>query len=555
MKKVIPGLICLLLISSCGFEIPQSITIKGEPALYVPLGNPFTGEKFKGKTPEELIDPEYIKTMIETSANEVKGVYEVSTAIGGIDPNALTYLVEYQLADKKLNLQEQMDEAMAAINSEGVRIQDVPSSSLPVSSTNPYYIDENGNPSISESSPFLRIPLPDMVKFVKQVTRTPGQSFGLKIVNNSNINDLKNNLRLKIPALEIGYDTEGTLDSDGNLQFVNTASGNPIFYPRDRLTSSGELLIYARITGICQGIIEPAIVFEWDTAIIDTSEDNPIHVPFRKGDNNNLFRGAASFKQVLGYVYIYGMKSNDRINMTVTFNGDTSTRTLYFIDEPPNFKAGDLLPSSFEQVNDPLNMTDFFNNKEDKELGVYINIPEMHITKDEHLDQTIQCKLCVLIPLDLKISEINGGAPDKVIDGVNIRQNYVPLYLDENDKYNFGDGDLFGRNEGDNIIEITSVDILLHHVNITIMDRTRLAVLIESNRDYRLLKFDEPNASITFTRTSLEKPFNPGFTILLKKDTPGGDYGSFKIKKDKDRKFNFMLDVTAKTRLKYTMDL
>jgi hypothetical protein len=98
MKKITPGLVCfLLLITSC--DMPETITIKGNPELYFPLGSPFAGLK-DGERLEDSISPKKIKEMI--SDTEGTEVYEASRDMAagyGIDENVLTYLVKYPIDD------------------------------------------------------------------------------------------------------------------------------------------------------------------------------------------------------------------------------------------------------------------------------------------------------------------------------------------------------------------------------------------------------------------------------------------------------------------------
>jgi len=578
MKKVIVGLICLLLISSCGLEIPQSITIKGSPSLYVPLGNPLAGKEFEGKTLVDLISADNIKEMIETSnTDEEIKIFEVSTAtinslqttvqsaMDGIDPNVLTYMVEYPLDSIPLDLQKYIDKAMDK-KSEGITIPQIEGYSEGDIVDGPYYIYENGDSwgkYEKQDYPFIRIPLYDMAKYVKEVTRINGQSFGLKILDNEKNTLLQKYLRLRIPALGIRYDDAPILDIENNLWFINTAQNETVFKPREDLIDNnnepnGELWIYARITGVCEGTVTPEVVYDWEKAVIDT-QDETISKQYAIGNNSlgGIYGGALSFKKVLGYVYMSGMESSsgDAISMTVKYSGNEITRNLKFINElkydtESGTVTGNLIPSSFSDSNDPLDMTDFFNDS-NEEFTVDICISELLITNNKNggFKPTIDCKLCVLIPLDLKVSAVDGGIPLPS----TYSKDYVPL----GEEFRFGDGteDLFGRNGEDNIIKsVGSVDIYLTDIDITIMDDpAKLAVLIENQSAYELLKFGKSNASVTLNKNFINPLFNPGFTILVKKDN-NQNFGSFKIKRVDETKFDFNLSVKAnKAELEYTL--
>jgi hypothetical protein len=552
--------------------MPESITIKGSPGLHVPLGSPFASLKEEDRL-ENLISQEKIEKMIEASSDKDKDM-KIHKIVNPFDPEVLTYLVEYKLDSIPLDLQKYMHGAIDDTKPYTIRkVEDQIGGET-------YFIDGDGVPRTDEISdnPFMRIPLYEMKKFVKVVRRDPGRKFGLEISvddpaltpieQQALLGNLKNYLQLKIPGILKDY-TPGDWNPDDptKLQFVNE-DGTP-FTPLDDLIN-GELLIYAKISGVCSGTIKPAIVYEWKEAVIYTPVNSSIHEKYTIGKNSlrDLFDGAASFKEVSGYVYIYGTEISNSVSnsikMTYTYSGGTISRVLKAIKNQPDFAGGKLTPASFDDEQGPLNMTEFFN-KADEEVEVDIRIPELLIKNgDFDKNKTIECKLCVLIPLDLKVSETPGVPDTATVDKVKIKDVYVPLNLGDVLKYGNETGDLFGREEGEgNIIrKVDYVDIMLKDIDITILDPKRLAVLIESNGIYKLLKFDEANAPLRFSGESIDNPFNPEFTILLKKDEkePGTyeTFGSFKILRPgpgKASKFDFKLDVKAKAALEFTLNL
>jgi hypothetical protein len=123
---------------------------------------------------------------------------------------------------------------------------------------------------------------------------------------------------------------------------------------------------------------------------------------------------------------------------------------------------------------------------------------------------------------------------------------------------NSAEGDLFGRNEDDEdnfLNNITYVKIGISKPNINIIDSSRLAVLVTAKEGNSLLELRD-NASLQFTGAVLnEIPFNPKFSVLLRKDQPGdGKPGSFKILRPKNPSFDFKLYVEAKAAFEYTVD-
>jgi len=557
MKKVIYGFLCLFLITTCELEMPESITIKGKPGLYVPLGSPFAGMKEEDRL-ENLISPSGILKMMNSDGSDMGlEIYEVSEAMAqncDIDKDILTYLVHYPLADMPLNLQVYMDSAAEAINSKGeIIIPRIPGEeSLPEGKF--YYIYDAGQ-QWSESDtdqPFLRIPLNDIIQLVKSVTKEPGGKFGLEIDYTA---QLANYLELKIPAFGINSYMKGKpypSDNPDKLQFYTDTMNE--FYPQT--LPDNEFWIYARISGPCCGDFEPGILFDWKTAFIDPSamEENNFDNPIGNSLGDFL-GGKVSFKRVEGYMYMSGLSS---LEMTVDVgNGpqdiilrEVAEKSFNVIKTKPDGTKiidGSLKDSNCDR---PLDLAPLFNEN----AVIKAEFKEFPIDKDKDGDKIIKISLYVLIPLDLEVKEVAGKeAPNVTIGGVNIRENYVPLDLGNTlSKTGTGD-DLFGRKAGEDSLlnEIESVGITLKNIDITVIDKTMLAVLIETKDPPQLVEFK--NNSVSLQLKDLSVPFSPKFTVLLKKDTP--DSGSFRILRADAPKFDFKLYVEAKTSLDFTLDL
>jgi len=562
MKKVIPGFICLFLLTTCGLEMPESITIKGKPGLYVPLGSPFAGMKEEDRL-ENLISPNGIMKMMNNSgADKGLEVYEVSEAMAqscGIDKNILTYLVHYPLADMPLDLQEYMNKAADAINSKGeISIPPIPGAeSLPAGTY--YYIYEAGQQWSRDDLdlPFLKIPLNDMVKLVKKVTKEADGKFGLEIDYTP---QLANNLWLKIPAFGINEYMKGVRDpaNPNKLQFFSQTMSDE-FFPQTQLENS-EFLIYARISGPCSGDLVLGILFDWVTAVINTgamNESNFFEEYPIENSLGNFLGGTVSFKKVEGYVYMSGLGSDSSVGMTVDIgngpqkiNLKEATKSFDIKEKPDGTKIidGRLADSSCA----PLNLAPIFKSAKPT-IKAKIEIAEFPIARCTDDDKIIKISLYALIPLDLEVS--GKEAPDVTIGGVNIKNTYVSLDLgDTLSKMGTGD-DLFGRKAGEDslINEIESIGIILKNIDITVMDKTRLAVLIETKDPPQLLEFK--NNSVSLQLKDLSIPFNPKFTVLLLKDIPGGSSGSFKIFRTDAPKFDFKLYVEAKAALDFTLNL
>jgi len=337
MKKVILGIICLLVITTCGFEMPESITVKGNPGLYVPLGSAFATIKPEDRL-DSLISPDNIKKMLNNKTFEAAGMYddlklyEVNAELAkefeddptlkqlGIDSKVQTYVVRYPLAEMPLDIKKYTDKAMEAVNEE--RKFTLPSISAFPPNTPYIYLTEDGpfeEGKDGYGKPFVKIGLADMAKLVMWVSAKSDGVFGLEIDYDQ---QLAANLEIEIPGLGIEWMKGIPTDNNGNpsnsptkLRYYNISKR--MFYPRDQKNSSGTVInpsdlstggylyLYARISSSFpqQKVCEPSLIFGWERAMIDTINGTDNQGSF-KGEypiNNNLskFLGdGVSFKTV-----------------------------------------------------------------------------------------------------------------------------------------------------------------------------------------------------------------------------------------------------------------
>jgi hypothetical protein len=591
MKKSIPGLACFFLILSCGIEgIPKSVTIKGNPGVYAPLGSPFAGRK-DGDRLEDMISPSYIKEMMNrkpVNGQEIE-IYEADKGIlkdQTIDENTLTYLVQLPVTKLSLNPDNDILKALDEVNT-GVKIE-IPSISgvTAPTPTNPICIYDYGRNYGPEdlNKPFLKIPLEDMAESIEKIVKGTDDRFGM-VINYTQ--ELKDNLELKIPAFNMDW-KHGTRSSDNTkLEFFEEGGD---FYPATDLKkpagsgADGEIWVYARISGPCTGVLKlEKILFEWTKAVVNTSSRGPFNTGYIiENGLRDFLGGKIKFKRIDGFVYMSGLKSPNTITMKVdikpidlisgtlgnplaSYEGTLEEKELGFQVTGKKFDGtkiidGSLQDSSFKRNGGgKLDLTPIFEGD-----GVFLSVETIINTLEVERSSgfnsdSVQFSLYALIPLDLKVQ--GEDAPDVVVDSVNLKQQYVILELgDEPGELKAGTGyDLFGREEGgDNLFEdIEYVEISLRDIDdITIIDKANLAVLINNKKndknDYRLLNFTD-NTSLKFTGESLGIPFNPYYSILLKKK-PGDNYGSLTFLRSDNPSFDFKIDVRAKARFEHTIN-
>jgi len=613
MKKVIPGFVCLFLIVSCGLQNlpPDSITIKGKPGLYVPLGSPFVGMDEKDRL-EYLLSPENMKEKMKENvtkegADEDVKIYTVSERIVralkeelkedlNIDPGVQTYMVHYPLIDMPLNLKRYADDAIADVKTKKeIKIPDNPGS--PASPEAPLFISYNEatNTTILQATddpntPFVKIPFAKMAKLVKRVEN--GQ-YGLEIDYDLY---LAANLQIKIPGFGFDYMSGIPTNNNGDPTSINptklryydtSADPKTDFYPQKRdvsgqlksdLDDGENLFVYARITGHCPpGDLEPAMIFEWVKALIDTEsmEDGIIstfmgYYPIKNTLSEFVGEGV-TFKKVIGFMYMSGVEAQDAsdIEASVTANiyagefkndkptGDLKESIKEDLDNQklPELPSDDefdkeLYPMSIKSK-EPLDLTKIFEN-DDMTLQYAINIKEMmYYHKDDNQDR-IKFDMIVLIPMDLKISKpiTDDGVKD------DIKGNYVMLDFGQSFKNTLWEGDLFGRKEGEEnyLKKIEYFNVGIIKTNINIVDPTKLAILAISGSNSSTMEFRD-NASLKLAgNSSSESLLSPTFKLILKKDL-SENFGSFRILRQKNPVFDFKLYVEAKAALEYTLDL
>jgi len=552
MKKMMIGLLCLIGVMSC--EVPQSITVKGNPGVYLPLGTPF-GESDNPDRLENRIKPEKIKeTMVNDEDTHKTEIYNY---VGKeVSANLQAYIIHYPLIKMKLNLEEYVKEATT--------IDDTPISAE-ISSPGSAYLTGDG-PQNTEGSPLFKVSLADMSKLVQWVY---GDEFGVEMEYNNNA-DFERYLEIKIPAFGINSYITGT--PDGNkLRFVNTTPNYQFIpkpkppYPSGDLNANREIEIFVRVTGPCSGTIAPEMVFNWKKAKIEASNTDPIEGGHAiKNDIGKFLGKGNTFEKVTGYVYVDGI-DDDNAEMTLS----NENKDKYFLNKEP-LKKRDPLPfvpgttiteipvhsPSDDKYKNGIILTDLFDSNSDEARLVYeITIATWLIdSKGTDTQKTITVDMVILLPLEFKI----------VIPSPYLPLNYVKLEL----KGLFpepGKGDLFmrtGKNNADDLLNnLNAVKITLDEYINDISDDFHLLIASdgENGEKYRkilpLIKNDSDLFWEINNVNDLPYPFSPRFEILVKRDqNKSSGTGTLKIKRHSDPKFDFFLTVEAESNINHTID-
>ncbi|MCL2127251.1 MAG: hypothetical protein FWH38_03260 [Treponema sp.] len=555
MKKIMPGLICMLFVLSC--EIPQSLTIKGNPGVYLPLGSPFASldqdDRLESKISPASIREMMNKSVSETSTDRPARIYDyqLDSALGsqlGIDPATQTYLIHYPIVSMQLDLMEYVDDAMSDYEDNEPATYVIPAAIANIITQNIFdsqypsgcFLTLDG-PKTSPGDPLFSVNLSDMYKLVYEVN---GERFGIQIGYSATF---EQNIMVRIPALGIGGSgpndyQKGVKDGD-KLVFYNPAKTT--FSPAD-LGEGGMLEIYVKLTGPCSGTINPEMVFIWTSAEIDTSGKNLSgSYPVENSLGEFLGQGV-DFKKVEGYIYVDGAGDGGTITLKAGSNDILSDSPLTQKPSPvfqdPYTKK---LPDS--SLNAPIDLLGLLNSG-GSVLEYEINIPTMTIN-NSNTSEVITADLVILLPLELEITTPASGA----YANTYVKLDLEDLFPDP------GDGDLFMRESQDNglLNNLDYVKIIIINPNITVIDMSRLAVLVTAKNYSNIIDFSLASPYLQIDFKDLPYPFSPKFEILLKRDGGSGSPGTFRITRPaqgKEQSFNFSLAVEARANIDYTID-
>ena len=570
MKKYLLVFLCLIIIvMSCEFSIPQSITIKGSPQFLVPIGSLFALFGEDGNVIDdflEIISTDSISEMMGSSDRSITAMYDYRGSDVG---TTQAYLFHYPITEMNLNLHEYVASAMT--DADGAAF----SAEIPDEATsNDTYFSilypngvfltstggevDAGNPA--NEAPLFLVDLSDMKRLVVKVE---GDEFGLKLENYDP--SLKDNLHVKIPALGINDYVQG-VEENGELRFI---SADKEFNPSEGLNEDGKLEIYVKITAACSGTIAPLMVFEWTSATVNTADMTDGLAGAHDIDINlgDALGAGIALKRVEGYIYVGGLQDGTDATMTLKVGN-----TALVEDEPltgvgrPDFGEGDIFSGNIpaNSLGEPIDLTAAFNAANSSNLEYTIRIGQMEIEKDNvQDDMKIFADFVILLSLELTINTPSG------IDGyenyvkLNLLDGLIPDMEEEEDS-----GDLLGRtgSEDDLLNNLEWVRINFNNFKNDIFDADLVIVVVNYDEDGQLnysndIPFGSANSYLEIDMDELPNPFNPKFEVLLKKDENAGvyeDYATLKIKRmaeDNETKFDFFLTVEVKTDLNIDIPL
>jgi len=591
MKKFVPVFACLLAaMISCDFAIPTSVTIKGSPEFYLPIGSLFS--LFPDNNPmdelKKYISKDQITGMLDDNTNirvfDYEGPFDFKVAEG-----VQAYLIHYPITEMDMNLSNYINNAMFEADEAAISVEisevdglDLGPAFLIRYPQGVYLFNQNGDVGWDEDDRDLPLFVVNLIDMKKLLIKVEGEEFGIEFDYND---DLKNALRIRIPALGIVNYIEGKkeeTDEGTKLRFISTAKEfNPSTALKDDPKTTdvieGNLEIFVKIEAPCSGKIAPEMVFDWISAVVNTTEtgdgDLSDNIPVPAGINSlsELLEGM-TLKNVKGYVFVGGLENDTVAKMSLKFDGQslfedgeeyhllTGVEGHPFVDNDGS-RPVTIIP---KYSLDPVDLRSIFNAGDDSSLAYNIQIEKMEITKASLATggsgKPIFADFVILIPLELEVSTPSG------VDG------YVKFNLLNVNTGN-GEGDLLGRTGSENDL-LNNIDYL--QINFTdykndIFDASLAIHIFDDNevnkgtakyKPYsKWLYFKDIESGvkpyINIEYDELPFPFNPNFEILLTVDensNPPSSTVSIKRMGD-DPQFDFKVSIQVKTDLNLPISL
>lgn len=524
-KNILMGALCtgfVLVMVSCSFEIPQSITVKGSPGLYVPLGSPF-GEDTRI---EKYIDFSSIGEMMGTNQDANIKMYDYPGYSKDSADKVQAYLVHCKIAEMNLNLSEYVEQLDILSN-----VETAVSGTIPGSGRD------------------MNVPI-GFGTMQDWITKVTGAKFTLTLTLSGSPGTVSVRFYSADPAHAADQlDHVETRDFSGAAATTVTFnSGSFTFYPKAGLTIS--------INAPVGTFFQPKLEFEWTSAMVKPNKQDADYegsYSFTLGDLTGYLGEGVAFKSIPTYIY---MKFPQSFNNTdITLKGNDQALPGINNQDPEIIRKSVLeeIDLSKEVMNDPItfggNGFDFaslFMNSKNIKLDYNINIGEFSINRSGN-EGKITVDLVIVLPLEFNVSTQSTHYPNE----------YVKLTLGGGLPDSIGSGDLFGRTgKADDLLNnIDYVTIKLNNVVNTILPNLALSISAGTwNRKIDLRNGN--NTEVKLDMDELPYPFSPTFEMLLPKDDPAGSLtGTLKVGPFDQMKLDFFLTVEAKAEINQTIEL
>ena len=579
MRKYVLGVMCLITVLSCNIGIPNSVTIKGKPGIFIPLGSPFK----EGNTLGDQIDFNAIKDKMGGSSDLSVNIYNY---YDDADSDVQIYMIHYPIVEMQLDISKYMDDITVHDEKLTYTIPDEiatmagPAFNQAFPGGSAYLTSKRGFANAEDPSdpPFV-VSLVDMAKLVELIS---GNAFGMEIANDGGF---ANNIEIKIPAFGITDYSRGKVENN-KLRFYNETFTTFIpkpkgsKHPNGCLNDKNEIEIFLRLKGACSGTFELGMIFDWISAVIDTSSEPMEGKHTLKNSLRGFLGDDVAFKDVKGYIYVDGIEdatqSDDATMVLDMIDPATGNRT-HLVDPAasaltsrkkpvfPHASSNEKFTGPLPQhsLQDPIPLTGVLNSQgESVDLDYEIMIPTWTIYRvdvEQQTSKVITADMVILLRMELEVKTPVPSELKYVENCIDIDNFKIADYV----KLDFGNAfptpgtsDLFFRNSdtADLFTNIDTVTLSIDKLQNDVINLDKLAILIaakdNSGRVFsRLLKMGDDKKELKFSfNDDFPYPFSPQFEILLEKDALK-DYATLAIKPldpDEPPVFDFNLSIEVK---------
>jgi hypothetical protein len=529
--RVTLGLVSALFVAallSCGMQIPESVTVKGTPGLYVPLGSPFAGSGEGGGAAS------FSDYLSEAKIREMLGDDENMDLVAWDDPDhtgVQAYRVRYRVADINTDLSEYASKLEVGA-SESDLGGFIPGTGAPVA---------------------LPLPLKSM-SWAHSITNV---TIGVKLTFLAAV-DLS-----QVSVVFGGAASGGTpAPTSGSVTEVTYTSNQiAMFNPEtDEVT--------AAIKAPAGVYYKPELVFNWATATIaleDGAKEGAYPINF--SSFGSFLGEGTEFAAIDGYLYQHASGSNLTISGTLGASNDKyamvwedgTTESVHEVSDELLWGSDYTRPNP---TNDPdtelkIDLTGLFDQGLTFNYG--LNVQEVAINSAESSGtnkSSSQIYLVILLPMKFALT----GEPALYTD---MNENPAGFYSGDYRKLDLemlqgmgGDGsDLLGRSGGgdDMFSDIEYITLSFYDYSNNIIDGLFLGITTGEHTQFvplntTTLKLND----ITFKQADTAYPFAPKFELLVPAGTDATS--TFQILNPgvgKEAKIDFSISVEAKTALDY----
>jgi hypothetical protein len=571
------GMLGFGLALSCNLQMPESVTVKGHPGLYLNLGSPFAGNSTMPSL-DDYLDAEKLAENLGDTAK----VWNYTSASISVENNPThdidgehdvrTYLVQFPIAEQTLDFTQYVKDMQ----------------------------DADADPiSVTVPAGAHLIPVGNLASYIKPI---PVLFFdGVdEWVSNIAVNDISNAMNSKI-TMEIGDSALATalstviklkveaigIESAGGTDFIfGSVSGNDLVFTATKDVSPFAPgitpidICFEFATMLPAGLpssIPLVLDFQWKEATVNPGGLGLLGTFSGTSAGINVhsltqdFLGGAKFKNVPAYLFVNGLppSGNPGEQWKITLSDGTTEYTASGGDPITNVAYTTAIPSlppdptvddnyagtiGVPSIGSPIDLADAFNLPGDLAIIYEIIAPPNGVTvQNSSANPVITADMFVVLPLQFTYS----GDPTKTITDSSSLIDYAKLEVAAFNE--LGTDDLFGREPGSNDDPFNQIEYVKVFYEITnnALDGLYLGIgttgVTDPNDALDWIPLISGTSTDSATFDPIPNPFNPGFGLYVEQ---GADITIKPKSTDPGiKEFDISLAVEAKVELNIHQDL